>query len=225
MARHKLIVLPVYVGLLAGTVWIANHVPRGFIPTLDQGYAIVVIQLPDGSSLSRTDAVVQRASKIMQETPGVQDAVAFAGFSGATFTNATNAAAIFAGFKPFDERVRDGNSGMKIIGELFGRMQQIEEAFIIAIPPPPVRGLGNSGGFKVQLQDRTGDDVRRNSRGRVSADGPVAAEPESRRRLHHILGQFAPGLSGDRPAEGEHPQRADPEHLRDAPGSISAPPT
>ncbi len=160
LARHKFIVLPVYVGLLAGTVWISNHVPRGFIPTLDQGYAIVVIQLPDGSSLSRTDAVVQRASKIMQETPGVQNAVAFAGFSGATFTNATNAAAIFAGFKPFDERVRDGNSGMKIIGDLFARMQQIEEAFIIAIPPPPVRGLGNSGGFKVQLQNRTGDDVR-----------------------------------------------------------------
>ena len=70
--------------------------PTGFIPTLDQGYAIVVIQLPDGASLSRTDAVVQRASEIMHETPGVQNAVAFAGFSGATFTNASNAAAIFA---------------------------------------------------------------------------------------------------------------------------------
>jgi HAE1 family hydrophobic/amphiphilic exporter-1 len=160
LARHKLIVLPIYVGLLAGTVWIANHVPRGFIPMLDQGYAIVVIQLPDGSSLSRTDAVVQRASKIIQETPGVQNAVAFAGFSGATFTNATNAAAIFAAFKPFDERIEAGDSGTKIIGDLFARMQQIEEAFIIAIPPPPVRGLGNSGGFKVQIQNRTGDDVR-----------------------------------------------------------------
>jgi HAE1 family hydrophobic/amphiphilic exporter-1 len=160
LARHKFIVLPVYVGLLAGTVWIANHVPRGFIPTLDQGYAIVVIQLPDGSSLSRTDAVVQRASQIIQETPGVQNAVAFAGFSGATFTNATNSAAIFAGFKAFDERITAGDSGTKIIGDLFARMQQIEEAFIIAIPPPPVRGLGNSGGFKVQLQNRTGDDVR-----------------------------------------------------------------
>ncbi|MEE1609914.1 efflux RND transporter permease subunit [Microvirga sp. CF3016] len=160
LARHKLIVLPIYVGLLAGTVWIANHVPRGFIPMLDQGYAIVVIQLPDGSSLSRTDAVVQRASKIIQETPGVQNAVAFAGFSGATFTNATNAAAIFAAFKPFNERIEAGDSGTKIIGDLFARMQQIEEAFIIAIPPPPVRGLGNSGGFKVQIQNRTGDDVR-----------------------------------------------------------------
>jgi HAE1 family hydrophobic/amphiphilic exporter-1 len=160
VVRHKLIVLPVYVGLLAGTVWIANHVPRGFIPTLDQGYAIVVIKLPDGSSLSRTDAVVQRASKIIQETPGVRNAVAFPGFSGATFTNATNAAAIFAGFKPFEERIRTGDSGPKIIADLFARMQPIEEAFIIAIPPPPVRGLGNSGGFKVQLQNRTSDDVR-----------------------------------------------------------------
>jgi HAE1 family hydrophobic/amphiphilic exporter-1 len=160
VVRHKLIVLPVYAGLLAGTVWIANHVPRGFIPSLDQGYAIVVVQLPDGSSLARTDAVVQRASKLIQETPGVDDAVAFAGFSGATFTNATNAAAIFARFKPFDERVKAGDSAQKIIGDLFGRMQQIEEAFIIAIPPPPVRGLGNSGGFKLQLQNRTGDDVR-----------------------------------------------------------------
>ena len=148
-------------GLLAGTVWIANAVPRGFIPTLDQGYAIVVMQLPDGSSLSRTDAVVQRASQIMQETPGVQDAVAFAGFSGATFTNASNAAAIFARFRPFDERVAQGQSADAIIGQLFGRLQQIEEAFIIAIPPPPVRGLGNSGGFRLQVQERTGDDVDR----------------------------------------------------------------
>ncbi|WP_457089641.1 efflux RND transporter permease subunit, partial [Microvirga sp. P5_D2] len=160
VVRHKLIMLPIYAGLLAGTVWISNHVPRGFIPTLDQGYAIVVVQLPDGSSLSRTDAVVQRASKIMQETPGIRDAIAFAGFSGATFTNATNSAAIFASFKPFGERMSAGLSADKIIGDLFARMQQIEEAFIIAVPPPPVSGLGNSGGFKVQLQNRTGDDVR-----------------------------------------------------------------
>jgi hydrophobe/amphiphile efflux-1 (HAE1) family protein len=161
LVRRKLLVLPVYAGLIGATVWIAGAVPRGFIPTLDQGYAIVVVQLPDGSSLSRTDAVVQRASRIIQETPGVQDAVAFAGFSGATFTNASNAAAIFARFRPFDERVEQGISADKIIADLFGRMQQIEEAFILAIPPPPVRGLGNAGGFRLQTQERTGDDVRR----------------------------------------------------------------
>jgi HAE1 family hydrophobic/amphiphilic exporter-1 len=161
LVRRKLLVLPVYLGLLAGTVWIANAVPRGFIPTLDQGYAIVVVQLPDGSSLSRTDEVVQRASRIMRETPGVQDAVAFAGFSGATFTNASNAAAIFARFRPFDERIAQGQSADAIIGQLFGRLQAIQEAFIIAIPPPAVRGLGNSGGFRLQLQERSGEDVDR----------------------------------------------------------------
>ncbi|MCB8822142.1 efflux RND transporter permease subunit [Microvirga rosea] len=161
VVRHKLIALSIYAGLIAGTVWIANTIPRGFIPTLDQGYAIVVVQLPEGASLSRTDEVVQRASKIIQETPGVKDAVAFAGFSGATFTNATNAAAIFASFRPFDDRVAAGQSGQAIIGQLFGRLQSIQEAFIIAIPPPPVRGLGNSGGFRIQLQERTGDEVDR----------------------------------------------------------------
>ncbi|MEA3041497.1 MAG: hypothetical protein QOC65_986, partial [Sphingomonadales bacterium] len=145
LVRRKFLVLPVYAGLIAATVWIAGQVPRGFIPTLDQGYGIVVIQLPDGASLSRTDEVVQRASKIMMETPGVQDAVAFAGFSGATFTNASNAAAIFARFRPFEERIAQGLSADAVIRQLFGRLQAIEEAFIIAIPPPPVRGLGNSG--------------------------------------------------------------------------------
>ncbi|HEX2725845.1 MAG TPA: multidrug efflux RND transporter permease subunit [Beijerinckiaceae bacterium] len=161
LGRRKLLVLPVYAALLGATVWIVQKVPRGFIPTLDQGYAIVVIQLPDGSALSRTDAVVQRASKIMTDTPGVQDAVAFAGFSGATFTNATNAAAIFARFRPFDERVAQGLPADVVIRQLFGRLQQIEEAFIIAIPPPPVRGLGNAGGFRLQVQERTGAEVGR----------------------------------------------------------------
>jgi HAE1 family hydrophobic/amphiphilic exporter-1 len=177
LVRRKIIVLPVYVALIAGTVWIAGKVPRGFIPNLDQGYGIVVIQLPDGSALSRTDEVVQRASKIMTETPGVWDAVAFAGFSGATFTNASNAAAIFARFRPFEERLQQGLSADAIIKDLFGRLQPIEEAFIIAIPPPPVRGLGNSGGFRMQVQERTGSDVRRVLASTVELIGQARQNP------------------------------------------------
>jgi len=119
------------------------------------------VQLPDGAALSRTDSVTRRVSDIARATPGAKDAVAFAGFSGATFTNATNAAAVFVPFQPFDERVKQGLSAEKIIIDLAKRMQVIEEAFIIAIPPPPVRGIGNSGGFKMQLQERLGPDVRR----------------------------------------------------------------
>jgi len=161
LVRRQVIVLPVYALLLGGTVWITNVVPQGFIPAQDQGYAIVVVQLPDGASLSRTDAVTKRVVEIARGTPGASNAVSFAGFSGATFTNATNAAAVFVTFAPFADRIKAGITGDQIVRDLFVRMQAVQEAFIIAIPPPPVRGLGNSGGFKLQVQDRTGGDVRR----------------------------------------------------------------
>ena len=155
-----LAMLALFGALLYATVHMIQTVPTGFIPTLDQGYAIVVVQLPDGASLSRTDKVIQKASEIIQNTPGVRDAVAFAGFSGATFTNASNAGVIFAAFDSFEERLAAGQSADQIIGTLFGSMQAIQEAFIIAVPPPPVPGIGNSGGFKMQLQERNSADMR-----------------------------------------------------------------
>lgn len=156
-----LVSLAAFGGLLFATVFALQHIPQGFIPTLDQGYAIVVVQLPDGASLSRTDAVIKKASEIINDTPGVTAAVAFAGFSGATFTNASNAGVIFARFDSFEHRIADKQPAGAIIGSLYGRLQQIQEAFIIAIPPPPIRGVGNAGGFKIQLQDRDSADMRR----------------------------------------------------------------
>ncbi|MDX0581892.1 multidrug efflux RND transporter permease subunit [Sinorhizobium medicae] len=153
--------LVVFVALLGATWYMAQIVPRGFIPTMDQGYAIVVIQLPDGASLERTDKVVRRASEIIREVPGVKDAVAFAGFNGATFTNASNSGVIFTPFNSFEERLERKQSSEQIIGQIFGAMQGIQEAFIIAVPPPSVRGIGNSGGFKMQIMDRQSADMRR----------------------------------------------------------------
>lgn len=161
VTQRRIIMLVVYAGLIGATFQVFKTVPTGFIPTMDQGYAIVVLQLPDGASLSRTDAVVQRATEMIRKTPGVRDAVSFAGFSGATFTNASNAAAIFTPFTDFDERIAQGLSAEAIIGDLFGRLQSIQEAFIIAVPPPPVRGVGTSGGFKMQVQETVGDEVDR----------------------------------------------------------------
>ena len=155
-----LVMLAVFAGLIYATVYMVQSVPRGFIPTLDQGYAIVVIQLPDGASLTRTDAVVQRVANIIEKTPGIDYSVAFTGLSGATFTNATNAGVVFARFSSFEERLAAGQSANQIIGTLFGSMQSIQEAFIIAMPPPPIRGVGNAGGFKMQLQERDSADMR-----------------------------------------------------------------
>jgi HAE1 family hydrophobic/amphiphilic exporter-1 len=155
-----LAMLALFAALLWGTYYMLQTVPRGFIPPMDQGYAIVVVQLPEGASLGRTDAVIRQASKIIEETPGVANSVAFAGFSGATFTNASNQGVIFAPFDTFEHRLEAHLPSGVIIGDLFGRLQSIQEAFIIAVPPPPVPGIGNSGGFKMMLEERNSADMR-----------------------------------------------------------------
>ncbi len=160
LTRRKVLMLSVYGLLAAATVYMINRVPTGFIPLLDRGYAIVVIQTPDGSSLTRTDKVTQEAASIITQTPGVKDAVTFVGFSGATFTNAPNAAAIFARFNSYPNRLSNGLNAEKIIGLLSSRLASIQDAFIFVVPPPAVRGIGNAGGFKLEVQDRGGVGLR-----------------------------------------------------------------
>jgi len=156
IAGHKSIFLVLYAGLVAATVWLVQSVPTGFIPAMDRTYAITVVQLPDGASLARTDDVVRRATDIILATPGVANAVQFAGFSGATFSTQSNAAAIFVTFAPWEERIAHHQSGGAIIGELNKRLSSIQEAQIFVIPPPAVPGIGNSGGFRMMVQDRGG---------------------------------------------------------------------
>ncbi|HVM83146.1 MAG TPA: multidrug efflux RND transporter permease subunit [Candidatus Binatia bacterium] len=156
LVRIAVLVLVVYAGLIALTGWQFNRAPTGFIPQLDQGYLITVLQLPPGASLARTDAVVRKATDIILKTPGVAHAVPFSGFDAATFTNAPNAGAIFVPLLPFHERAAQGLSAPKILADLRTRLGAIQEAFSIVIPPPPVRGIGTAGGFKMMVQDRRG---------------------------------------------------------------------
>ena len=150
------IALIVYCGLLVLT-WLGfRAVPVGFIPAMDQGYGIVAIQLPDGASLERTDAVVRQVMDIAQNTPGVQNTVGFAGFSAATRANASNSGAVFIPFKPFAERRSPALSANAIMAGLRKKFAEIPDAAVVVIPPPPVRGLGTGGGFKMQIQDRSG---------------------------------------------------------------------
>jgi HAE1 family hydrophobic/amphiphilic exporter-1 len=156
LIRLSALVLVVYAGLVALTGFQFSRTPTGFIPQLDQGYLITVVQLPPGSSLARTDKVIHDATEITLGTEGIAHAVPFAGFDGATFTNAPNAGAIFAVLAPFSERVGKGLTADKIMASLQKRLAGIKEAFIITIPPPSVRGIGTGGGFKMMIQDRRG---------------------------------------------------------------------
>jgi hydrophobe/amphiphile efflux-1 (HAE1) family protein len=158
-ARAPAIALVVFVILIGLTVFGYGSIPGGFIPAQDQGYLIVAIELPKGSALERTDQVVRRVTQIALETPGAAHAVGFAGFSGATFSNAPNAAVVFVPLKPFPER-GEGDSAGEVGVKLRQAFAQIQEAGIFVIEPPSVRGLGNAGGFKMMVQDRRGRGLR-----------------------------------------------------------------
>ena len=98
-------------GVIAFGLNAFRKTPIGFIPQLDRGYLIIVVQLPPGASLARTDDVQQRALDIALEVPGVAHAVNIVGFSGATFTNAPNAGAMFLVLDPFDQ-ARQGSAAI-----------------------------------------------------------------------------------------------------------------
>jgi HAE1 family hydrophobic/amphiphilic exporter-1 len=154
--RVSALMLVLYVGLIGLTGFGFSRTPSGFIPPLDRAYFIIAISLPPGSSLERTDRVVRKASEVLLSRPGVAHAVAFAGFDGATFTNAPNSGVVFVTLKPFEERVSEGLITANILNDLRGQMQVFREAFVLVIPPPSVPGIGTGGGFKMYVQDRAG---------------------------------------------------------------------
>lgn len=154
LMRLAVVVAMIYVGLLIFTGYEFQRVPTGFIPLQDKGYLVVFAQLPEAASLERTNAVIRQASDILLSQPGVEGAVAFPGFSVVSGANTPNAGTIFVPLKSFDERVTQGLSMQRILGELQPKMMGIKEAFIGVFPPPPILGLGSLGGFKMQIQDR-----------------------------------------------------------------------
>ncbi len=159
----------VYIGILAFGLNEFRRTPQGFIPQQDRGYLIVAAQLPPGASLKRTEDVMKRAADIALNTPGVGHVINIVGFSGATFTNAPNAGAMFLVLEPFAERARDPQKAVAAIqGSLFGTLGQIQEAFIVVVQPPPVQGIGNAGGFRMIIEDRGG-------RGSEALQGVVSA--------------------------------------------------
>jgi hydrophobe/amphiphile efflux-1 (HAE1) family protein len=157
VVRRAAIMFVIYIAVLAFGLNQFRQTPTGFIPQVDGGYIIAVVQLPPGASLSRTDAVQQRALDIALGVPGVVHGVNVVGFSGATFTNAPNAGAIFLVLDSFAKRAEDPRqSAAAIQAELNRRFSKIQDAFIIAVLPPPVRGISNSGGFRMIVEDRAG---------------------------------------------------------------------
>ena len=156
VVKRKSFALLIYAGLLGLTLFMFTKVPPGFVPQQDKQYLIGIAQLPDGASLERTTKVIREMSDIALSIPGVRDSVAFPGLSINGFTAASNSGIVFFGLDEFDKRTSPETSANAIVGQVNQRLGAIQGAFLFVLSPPPVSGLGNAGGFKLQLQDREG---------------------------------------------------------------------
>jgi len=164
-----------------------SRVPTGFLPIEDQGYLLTSVQLPDGASLERTQKVLDRVTEIARKTPGVDQVVAIAGVSpldnSATLANAGVAYLIL---KDWDERGK-GQDLLSLFSGLNEAMGAIEEARIIVLPPPPIQGIGNAGGFAMQIELRDGSFDLAKLQGIVDT---IVANAQTQSSLQRVMATF-----------------------------------
>jgi len=152
LTRLKYLVVALFVAAIGFTGWLFFTVPTAFLPEEDQGYFITLIQGPSGVSLNYTSDVISRVEKEILQQPEVNTTFAIGGFSFAG--NAANNGIIFTSLKPWGDRTGAGQSVEATIDRLRGTFAKIPEARVLPNNPPAIPGLGSTGGFQFQLQDR-----------------------------------------------------------------------
>ena len=159
MTGHAIVMVVLALIASGAALWMLTRVPTGFLPTEDQGYMIVVTQLPDGASKERTDAVMAKIHDLAAVVPGVEHVVTVSGISVLdNRASLANAGVAFVVLKEWDERLKaQGQDQLTIQGKLNRGLQSIPEAFSFAVLPPPIQGVGNVGGFTMQVEIRNGD--------------------------------------------------------------------
>jgi len=185
LLRISAIALMVYAGLMGLTYLGFKTVPVGFIPEQDKGYLVLNAQLPDGASLDRTDKVVREMSKIAREEPGVAHTIDLPGYSAVLGTNISNVGGMFVILDPFEQRAGKPELGAPaVITRLREKFGKITAARVGVFGAPPVEGLGTTGGFKLQVQDRRSAGLR-------SLQGAVENLAEEGNRDPRLAGLFS----------------------------------
>lgn len=155
--RLSVILLIIYGGLIGLTVLGFRVVPTGFIPEQDKGYLVLNAQLPDGASLERADKVIRKLSDEIRKEPGVAHTIDVPGYSVLLSTNISNVGGMFVILDPFEERAgKPELSASAITARIRKKVQAFQEARVGIFGAPPVEGIGSTGGFKLQIQDRRG---------------------------------------------------------------------
>ena len=156
LVRRTGLMLMLAAGLAGYTGWQFTQLPTGFLPTEDQGYLLVHVQLPDASSQERTGEVLDKVDAVVAGTEGVADWVIFGGFNLIDGTASSNTAIVFVTLTPWEERKDPSLRQEAILANLQGQFQAIQESILYPFLPPAINGLGVAGGFQFQLEDRGG---------------------------------------------------------------------
>lgn len=175
--RATSIILVVYVGLIGLTGFQMSRMSTGFIPDQDIGYLAIVVMLPPGSSLARTDKVVREVNDIALKTPGVAHSSATAGFDVTTGTVAPNVGTVFTSLPSLYGEHIPGVDAARMLQALRQRFANYKNAYVLVIQPPPVQGLGAAGGFKLMLEDRLGLGPQVLARAANTLVGAAAKDP------------------------------------------------
>lgn len=153
--RFGYITIALFIGLVYLTYVLFGRVPGGFVPQEDQGYFIIAVQLPQGSALNRTEAVVKEIESFVLEQPEVEHMVALVGLDFLSgFVPNTNGAVMFVNLKNWEDRPGPEHHVDSLVGRMFGRFGGNKDALILALNPPAIRGLGVRAGFEMQLEGR-----------------------------------------------------------------------
>ncbi len=159
LARKATRSMLLLVAVFGGIYVLGKHVPGGFIPDEDKGYLFIAVELPQGASLQRSDAVLKQVEAIVGSTHGVRSALGLAGFNIMNTLNFPNSAMMFVGLEDWEERKDPSLKASEIAREWNKKFYGIPGARVFAFGPPPLPGYGNVSGFTLQLQDRSGGTV------------------------------------------------------------------
>jgi hydrophobic/amphiphilic exporter-1 (mainly G- bacteria), HAE1 family len=156
---HKSAITMIVLGAIAvAAVFMGGRLPTGFLPQEDQGYLFAALQLPDASSLQRTDAAVQKVTTALLHTPGIQGVVGVDGFNLLTLTQSTNTAFFFVSLKPWEQRHSREQQIQAIQASVQRQLMGVSDGIAFSFPPPQIPGVGTSGGVTMILQDKSGND-------------------------------------------------------------------
>ena len=159
-ARHWWAIVFPSLGLLALTGWLIAQRPKAFIPTEDQGYLIVVLQTPDGTTRDPTSQAARRVGEVAGELEGVRDVLLLDGYNAVTAINQTNTATAFVILKGWEERTRPELRAAGLAAELQRQVaEKVRDARVAVLQPPPIQGLSSTGGFDFMIEDREGKGV------------------------------------------------------------------